>query len=280
MGIGLNVVYVAIEVAVGVWGNSLALLSDAGHNLSDVIGLLLAWGGHALAQIPPTRERTYGWRSTTILAALFNALLLLVAVGGIVGEALRRLFTESAIPSAGMIGVAAVGVLINTATALLFLRGRDHDLNIRGAFLHMAADAAVSLGVVLAGIAIQITRRTWIDPVTSLVIAAIIFIGTWDLLRQSLHLAMQAVPPGIDPQAVRELLASAAGVTQVRDLHIWAMSTTENALTAHLVKPGAEDDDRLLRELERQLHERFGIEHVTIQIERAENGAACSLVGR
>jgi cobalt-zinc-cadmium efflux system protein len=204
----------------------------------------------------------------------------LAAVGGIVGEALRRLFTESPIPSAAMIGVAAVGVFINTATALLFLRGREYDLNIRGAFLHMAADAAVSLGVVLAGVAIQVTRLTWIDPAMSLVIAAIIFIGTWDLLKQSLHLAMQAVPPGIDPQAVRELLANAVGVTQVRDLHIWAMSTTENALTAHLVKPHVEDDDRLLRELRQQLHDRFGIEHVTIQIERGESGAACSLRGR
>lgn len=277
IGVGLNIAYVAVEAGFGFWDNSLALLSDAGHNLSDVIGLLLAWGGHALAQIAPTRERTYGWRGTTILAALFNALLLLAAVGGIVWEALRRLALEAELPGTSMIIVAGVGVLINAATALLFMRGRHADLNIRGAFLHMAADAAVSLGVVLAGIAIRATAWHWIDPVTSLIIAAVVFIGTWDLLRQSVNLAMQAVPAGINPREVQSLLAETPGVTQVHDLHIWAMSTTETALTAHLVKPYADDDDRMLQGIEQQLLDRFGIEHTTIQIERSPCETKCSL---
>jgi cobalt-zinc-cadmium efflux system protein len=277
IGIALNAVYIAVEAIFGFWGNSLALLSDAGHNLSDVIGLLLAWGGYALARIPPSPERTYGWRGSTILAAMFNALLLLAATGAIAWEAIHRLFTSTEIPSSNMIAVAALGVVINAATALLFLRGRHHDLNIRGAYLHMAADAGVSLGVVIAGIAIQATGWQWLDPATSLVIAAIIFLGTWGLLKESLNLAMHAVPPEIDLEEVRNYLTALPDITSVNDLHIWAMSTTETALTAHLVKPREENDDALLRELQKELHDRFGIEHATIQIERSPLRDVCSL---
>lgn len=279
IGVTLNVVYVAVEAAFGFWGNSLALLSDAGHNLSDIIGLLLAWGGFALARIPPSSERTYGWRGSTILAALFNALLLLAAVGAIVWEAVRRLSVPTELPGPTMIVVAAVGVIVNTATALLFMKGRHHDINIRGAFLHMAADAGVSLGVVIAGIAIHYTGRHWIDPVTSLIIAAMIFLSTWGLLKESINMAMQAVPAHIDPQQVHDFLQNTRGVTEVHDLHIWAMSTTETALTVRLVKPEVANDDDLLCQLQQQLHDRFAIEHTTIQIMRSAPAAACSLTG-
>ncbi len=277
IGISLNLAYVVVEAGFGFWDNSLALLSDAGHNLSDIIGLLLAWGGFALARIPPSPGRTYGWRGSTILAALFNALLLLAAVGAIVWEAIRRLFTPGEIPGTSMIAVAALGVVINSATALLFFRGRHHDLNIRGAYLHMAADAGVSLGVVLAGIAIRMTGWHWLDPTASLLIAAVIFMSTWGLLKDSINLAMHAVPPGVDLQAVQDYLAAIPGVTQVGDLHIWAMSTTETALTAHLVKPTEENDDALLCQLQTELHDRFGVEHMTIQIMRVPATVACSL---
>ena len=279
IGIALNLAYVVVEAGFGFWDNSLALLSDAGHNLSDVIGLLLAWGGFALARIPPSPARTYGWRGSTILAALFNALLLLAAVGAIVWESLRRLFETGEVPGTSMIVVAAVGVIINTATALLFLRDRHHDLNIRGAFLHMAADAGVSLGVVVAGLVIRQTGWHWVDPAVSLAIAAVIFMSTWGLLKESMNLAMQAVPPGIDPEEVQSYLASVPGVTQVYDLHIWAMSTTETALTAHLVKPTVSDDDALLCQLQKELHDRFGVEHATIQIVRTPAAISCTLAG-
>jgi cobalt-zinc-cadmium efflux system protein len=277
IGVALNLVYVAVEAGFGFWDNSLALLSDAGHNLSDVIGLLLAWGGFALSRIPPSRVRTYGWRSSTILAALFNALLLLAAVGAIVLEALRRLFAPGDLPGTTMIFVAAIGVIINTATALLFMRGRHFDLNIRGAFLHMAADAGVSLGVVMAGFAIRATGWNWIDPATSLIIAAVIFLGTWNLLKDSVNLAMHAVPPGIDPQQIYEYLKASRGVSEVHDLHIWAMSTTEAALTARLVMPSVGNDDEFLCQLQHDLHDRFHIEHTTIQIMRETAKVACSL---
>jgi cobalt-zinc-cadmium efflux system protein len=280
IGIALNLAYVGVEAGFGFWDNSLALLSDAGHNLSDIIGLLLAWGGFALARIPPSPNRTYGWRGSTILAALFNALLLLAAVGGIVWEAIRRLFTTGEIPGTSMIAVAALGVVINTATALLFLRGRHHDLNIRGAFLHMAADAGVSLSVVLAGIAIRMTGWHWLDPAASLLIAAVIFMSTWGLLKESLNLAMHAVPEEIDLDAVHNYLAAIPGITQVSDLHIWAMSTTETALTAHLVKPSEQNEDTLLCQLQTELHDRFGIEHATIQIVRSPTTVACALAGK
>lgn len=258
LGVGLNVVYVVLEAAFGLWTGSLALLSDAGHNLSDVLGLVLAWVGHALARRAPSRRRTYGWRGSTILAALFNALILLVAIGGIVWEAGRRFVSPVAeLPGMTIVAVAAVGVVVNTATALLFMGGRKHDLNVRGAFLHMAADAAVSGGVVVAGLGVYFLDWNWIDPVTSLIIAAVIFAGTWGLLKESINLAIQAVPERIDPVEVARFLSELEGVAEVHDLHIWAMSTTEVALTVHLVKPEPANEDPFLRRLSGALHERF-----------------------
>lgn len=279
IGILLNVAFVVFEAAFGIFSDSLALLADAGHNLGDVLGLVLAWGAHLLSTRDRSHRRTYGWKSTTILAALINAVVLLVALGGIAWEAIRRLGHPQPVAGTTVIYVAALGVVINTATALLFVAAREKDLNIRGAFLHMAADAGVSLGVVVAGIVILATGWTWIDPVVSLAIAAIILFGTWRLLVDSLNLILQAVPAGIDPQAVADYLLSIPGVEAVHDLHIWAMSTTETALTAHVVKPGLEDDDDMLMRLRAELNERFGIEHVTLQVERSDvfgdNGEAC-----
>lgn len=277
VGVGLNVVYVAAEATFGWWVNSLALLADAGHNLSDVLGLLLAWGAYLLTRIEPSQQRTYGWRSTSILAAVFNGLLL-VAVGGIAWEAVRRFADPQPVGGLTVIAVAALGVVINTATALLFMAGRHGDLNIKGAFLHMAADAAVSLGVVLAGVAIYFTHAPWIDPLTSLAVAAIILFGTWGLMRDATNLALHAVPPGIDMEKVDDLLQSLPGVTHVHDLHVWAMSTTETALTAHLVKPNVENDDRLLAEAAERLKHDFGIQHVTLQIERDADNARCKQI--
>jgi len=275
IGVALNVLYVVIEGGYGFYYGSLALISDAGHTLSDVLGLLLAWAGHTLARFPPTEQRTYGWRGTTILAALFNALLLLAAVGAILWESTQRFFEPAEVPGMPIIVVAGIGVVINTFCALLFVHGRKHDLNIRGAFLHMAADAGVSLGVMLAGVGIMFTGWAWLDPLASILIAVVIFISTWGLLKGSLALAVQAVPAGINALAVRQHLADLPGVTEVHDLHIWAMSTTEVALTAHLVKPDIEDEDTLLCKLARDLHDRFGIEHMTIQIERSPDMIAC-----
>ncbi|MCA9236689.1 MAG: cation transporter [Planctomycetales bacterium] len=274
LGIALNLVYVAAEAASGVLGGSVALLADAGHNLSDVVGLLLAWAGHALAMAPPTTQRTYGWRGTSILAALFNALILLVALGAITTEAIRRFAEPAEVAGGAIILVAGIGVVVNTATALLFISGRKDDVNIRGAFLHMAADAGVSVGVVVAGVLIQATGRQWIDPVASLLIAAVVFVSTWGLLKDSINLAVQAVPRGIDPEEVAAYLRGLPGVSAVHDLHIWAMSTTETALTVHLVKPTVEDEDALLEEIHHELAHRFRIGHITVQIER-NNQAAC-----
>ena len=275
VGVGLNVIYVVVEGVFGVLIGSLALLADAGHNLTDIIGLLLAWGAAYLSTFPPTERHTYGLRSSSILAALANALGLLVVVGGIAWEAIRRFWEPQPVAGTTVMWVAGIGVVINTATALLFLGGRREDLNIRGAFLHMAADAAVSLGVVLAGAAIVVTGQHWIDPVVSLLIALVIFLSTWGLLRDSFQLAMQAVPSHIDPADVREYLAGLPGVDSVHDLHIWAMSTTETALTAHLVKPDSGGDDELLARICRDLHDRFGIEHTTVQLERSPAAEAC-----
>lgn len=275
IGVTLNLVFVFVEASYGWWAGSLALLADAGHNMSDVLGLLMAWGGYALAKVAPTRHRTYGWRGSTILAALFNALLLLVAVGGIAWEAIGRLSNPPEVSAPIVIIVALIGVLINTLTAMLFMRGRDKDLNIRGAYLHMAADALLSLGVAVAGAVIILTGWLWVDPVTSLIIAIVILVGTWGLLRESLHLAMQAVPPTIDIDEVQDFLGSLQGVSEVHDLHVWAMSTTEIALTAHLVRPNLENDDALLRQASDDLHHRFDISHTTIQIERSIDDASC-----
>jgi cobalt-zinc-cadmium efflux system protein len=279
LGVGLNTAFVLAEAGFGFATGSLALLADAGHNLSDVLGLLLAWGASWLARQSPTRRRTYGWRRSSILAALLNAMLLLVAVGGISWEAVRRLIAPEPPPGPAVIWVAAVGIAVNTLTALLFLRGSQRDINIRGAFLHMAADAAVSLGVVIAGILMLRTGWAWLDPATSLVIAVVILLGTWGLFRESLDLALDAVPPGIDPQAVHEYLSGLPGVAAVHDLHIWALGTTETAFTAHLVVPDGADHDVLLATLSRELHDRFGIEHATVQIERGTIDACPSGLG-
>jgi cobalt-zinc-cadmium efflux system protein len=270
LGVTLNLAFIAVEAAFGILAGSLALLADAGHNLSDVLGLLLAWGGNYLAQRRPTERFTYGWRKSSILAALMNAIILLVVMGGIAGEAIRRFNTPSTVAGNTIIIVAAVGVVINTATALLFLSGRKSDLNIRGAFLHMAADAGISAGVVLAGAVIMATGWYWIDPAISLLITVIIVVGTWGLLRDSFNLVLDAVPAGIDPEAVKTYLANLPGVSEVHHLHIWAMSTTETALTAHLVKRNPADDDRLLAKAAKELHDQFGIEHTTIQWERQD----------
>ncbi len=281
IGVALNVIYIVVEATYGFLAGSLALLADAGHNLSDVLGLLLAWGANYLVQRKPTERHTYGWRKSTILAALTNAIILLVAMGAIAWEAVQRFSDPSPVAGKTVIIVAAIGVVINTATALLFLSGRKTDLNIRGAFLHMAADAGVSAGVVLAGVAILTTGWPWIDPVVSLTITAIILAGTWGLLRDSFNLALDAVPAGIDPEAVKTYLSDLPGVTGVHDLHIWAMSTSETALTVHLLKPDARDDDTLIEQASRELHDRFGIEHITIQWERRPEldhcGSSCQI---
>lgn len=276
VGVALNLAFVAIEAVYGLRAHSLALVADAGHNLSDVLGLLLAWGAAALSSQRPSPRRTYGLRRTSILAALANAILLLIAVGAIAWEAIRRLQQPEPVASGVVIAVALAGIGINTATALLFLRGRKQDLNIRGAFLHMAADAGVSAGVVVAALLMQRTGWLWLDPAVSLAIAVVITIGTWDLLRGSVNLALDAVPEGIAPDQVEVYLAGLPGVLAVHDLHIWGMSTTHVALTAHLVKPELENDDRLLAEACRELHDRFGIEHATLQIERSEVVARCA----
>ena len=274
IGVGLNVAFVVVEAGAGVFSHSLALLADAGHNLSDVLGLLLGWGAIALARSAPTERRTYGFHKSTILASVANAGLLLVAVGAIAWEALRRFGEPQPVATGQVMAVAAIGIVINTITALMFMRGQKEDLNVRGAFLHMAADAAVSAGVVIAALAMQLTGVLWIDPLVSLVIVAVILIGTWDLLRESLNLAMDAAPKGIDPVAVRDWLGELPGVTEVHDLHIWALSTTESALTVHLVRPAPGDLDAFLHETCEALHRRFGIGHATLQV---ETGGACRL---
>ena len=271
LGMGLNVSFIAAEVVFGLRAHSLALLSDAGHNLSDVLGLGLAWGALLLGQRRPTWRHTYGWRRASILAALANAILLLVAVGAIVWEALQRLEHPQVVAGRTVMAVAGFGVVINLLTAFLFLSGRKHDINVRGAFLHMASDAAVSLGVVVGGLAMAQTGWFWLDPTLSIIIGGVIVWGTWSLLRESLRLAMDAVPEGVNLPAVDAYLSGLPGVTAVHDLHIWGMSTTEVALTAHLVKPDAEVDDALLEQINHELHDRFQIEHTTIQLEREDS---------
>jgi cobalt-zinc-cadmium efflux system protein len=274
-GVALNVGFVIVEAVFGVLSNSLALLTDAGHNLSDVLGLLLAWGAAALAKKRPSARRTYGYSRATILASLFSGLLLMGAVGAIGWEAVSRLMTPAEPAGKTIMIVAAIGVVINTATALFFLSGKDHDLNIRGAFLHMAADAAVSLGVVASGALIFYLGLNWIDPLISLVIAAVILLSTWGLLRDSLNLAVDAVPRGVDPDAVRDYLSALPGVQAIHDLHIWPMSTTDTALTAHMVMEEFPDSDRYLNEVAEVLQARFSINHPTIQLERHDGEFQC-----
>ncbi|MGI9114384.1 MAG: cation transporter [Chthoniobacterales bacterium] len=275
VGVALNTAYIGFEVGYGIIAHSLALIADAGHNLSDVLGLLLAWAASAMARTRPTKRRTYGLRGSSILAALFNAILLLISVGAIAWEAIQRLGTPPLVSGKIVIGVSAVGILINTITAWMFAAGRKGDLNIRSAFLHMAADAAISAGVVLAGIAIVFTGQRWIDPLVSLAISAIIVWGTWDLLREAVNLALQAVPRQINPDAVQQYLRALPGIAEVHDLHIWPMSTTETAITAHLIKPDGSIDDALLCRVKEELHTRFAISHVTIQCECGDSAYPC-----
>lgn len=266
IGIALNLAFVAVEAYYGWQVNSLALLADAGHNLSDVAGLVLAWGGALAGRLRPTARHTYGWQRASILAAFFNALLLLVAMGSLIWEAVHRLAAPAPMAGLTIMAVAGVGILVNTATALLFMRGRESDLNIRGAFLHMAADALVSAGVVVAGGLALWLGWNWLDPVMSLVIAVVIVVGTWGLFRQSLHLLFDGVPDSVDPQAVYDCLAALPGVARVHDLHIWAMGTAQVALTAHLVMPHGHADDAFLKQATDLLHARFEITHVTLQV--------------
>jgi cobalt-zinc-cadmium efflux system protein len=274
IGIGLNAAFVGIEWIFGVLANSLALLADATHNLGDVLGLAMAWGAGVLARRLPSERFTYGLRGTTILAALANAILLMLVSGGIAWEALQRLSQPPGVAGRVVMAVAAAGVLVNGFSAWLFARGR-HDLNVRGAYLHMAADAALSLAVVAGGGIVLLTGWTWIDPVLSLLLVAVIVGGTWGLLRDSLRLALQAVPESIRLAEVRSFLAAQPGVDEVHDLHIWGMSTTENALTAHLIVRNGHPGDEFLHQLGESIEHRFGIHHVTIQVELGGTDRAC-----
>jgi len=275
VGIGLNVAFVAIEAFYGWQVNSLALLADAGHNLSDVAGLALAWAGGIAGRIAPDHRHTYGWRRASILAALANAILLLVAMGSLAWEAIQRLGAPTQTRGLTIIVVAAIGVVVNGLTAALFMSGRSRDLNIRGAYLHMAADALVSLGVVGAGALYLWTKWDWLDPVASLTIAAVLVISTWQLFRQSLHLMFDGVPDSVDLTAVQRHLLSQPGVEEVHDLHVWAMSTTDIALSAHLVIPGGYPGEVFIDALAETLHERFEISHPTIQIETSQKKHGC-----
>lgn len=274
IGVSLNSAFVVAELIFGYTAHSLALISDAIHNLSDVMALILAWGALLLAQKRPTDRHTYGYRRASILAALANAGLLLVVVGGLAVEAIDRLRAPAEVAGATVMWVAALGIVINGGTALLFMRGRHDDLNIRGAYLHMASDAVVSFGVVIAAGITILTGWLWVDPVVSLSIAAVVLVSGWGLARDSVNLAMDAVPKGIDLIVVRDYLAGLEGVAEVHDLHVWAMSTSETALTAHLVRPAGHDDAFLHRVCE-GLSQRFSIHHATVQIE--VSGEACKL---
>lgn len=277
LAIGLNAVFVGIEFAYGLIANSTALLADAGHNLSDVLGLVLAWGAAMLARRAPSERFTFGLRGSSILAALANATLLLVACGGIGWEALRRFAAPPAVASDVVMAVAAVGIVVNGASAWLFASGSKHDMNLRGAFLHLAADAAVSLGVVVGGLVMRQTGWFVVDPVLSVVIVVVILAGTWGLLRDALNLALAAVPPHVDVAAVRAYLRALPGVSDVHDLHIWALSTTETALTVHLVTPQGAPGDAFLDEVADALETRFAIHHSTLQIERGDTAHGCRL---
>ncbi len=265
----------AVEAFFGWKIGSLALLADAGHNLSDVAGLLLAWAGAFAGRLRPDDRYTYGWRRASIVAAFFNAVLLLLAMGMLAWEAAARFKSPAPMQGQTMMIVAGIGILINGATALLFMRGSEDDLNIRGAFLHMVADALVSLGVVVAGALALVYGWSWLDPVTGLAIAAVIIVGTWRLFRESLHLMFDGVPPHVDLNSVRATLMSLPGVAQVDDLHVWAMGTTQTALTAHLVVPAGSDGDAFLRHAVKQLQEGYGIAHITLQIVRQPLGMSC-----
>ncbi|MDR3610171.1 MAG: cation diffusion facilitator family transporter [Ignavibacteriaceae bacterium] len=266
-GIALNVIYIVIEASFGYLIHSMSLIADAGHNLSDVLGLLLAWGAGYIAKSIATNTRTYGLRKSTVLATMFNSLLLLIVVGGILIETIRKFMHPQPVAGNMMMLIAGIGVIVNGLTAFLFIKGKDRDLNIKGAFLHMAADAGVSLGVVIGGLIIIFTGWMWIDPLISILIGIVITISTWGLLKQSVLLSLDAVPDNINTDNVLNYLKSLPGVTNVHDLHIWAMSTTEYALTVHLNIPDPESNDKFLAKTAEGLESKFGISHTTIQIE-------------
>ena len=276
IGIALNAGFVVLEVVYGLLGHSVALLADAGHNMSDVLGLAVAWAASALSKRAPTQRFTYGLGGTSILAALFNAAFLLVIIGGLSWEAIGRFWNPQPVAGKTVMIVAGVGIVINAVCAWLFASGRKGDLNIRGAFTHMAADALVSVGVVIAGLVILLTGWLWLDPAVSLIINAIIISGTWGLLRDSVTMSLSAVPPGLESREVGAFLSAATGVAQIHDLHIWSMSTTETALTVHLVMPGGHPGDSFLVDLCGQLKQRFGIGHATFQVE-TDPTTACPL---
>ncbi len=268
VGVVLNLAYVTIEAAAGLWYDSMALLADAGHNLSDVAGLLIAWGAMTLARRAPSARFTWGLSRSPILAALANGLILVAACGGIAFESIHRLSDPLPVSGDVVMAVAGIGILINVATALMFLRGRKGDVNIRGAYLHMMADAAVSAGVVAGGLLIRLTGWDWVDPMLGLAIAALVLRATWGLLTESLALALDAVPAGIEPGAVEGWLTNLDGVAAVHDLHIWPQGTTGAILTAHLVMPAGHPGDEVLANIAHALHHRFGIGHATLQVER------------
>jgi cobalt-zinc-cadmium efflux system protein len=277
IGVGLNFGYLVLEAAYGVISGSMALLADAGHNLSDVLGLLLAWGAAHLSRRRPTARRTYGYKASSTLAALANGVLLLVAIGAIGWESIHRLLHPEPVAAGVMLWVAAVGVVVNAGTAWLFMSGRHGDINVRAAFLHMAADAGVTLGVIAAALLIMWTGWLWLDPAVSLLIAAVILVGTWNLLRDSVDLAMNAVPGGIDPDEVKAWLAGLPGVMEVHDLHVWAIGTTDTALTAHLVRRDTLADRDLLLGVQCGARDRFGIAHATVQLETPDAAIDCGL---
>ncbi len=276
IGIALNLAYVVGEAVAGIFSGSLALLADAGHNLGDVLGLSLSWGAAVLSRRQPSGRFTYGLRSSSILAALANAIILLVVTGGIAWEAIWRISHPVQVASGIIVAVAAIGIFVNGGTALLFSPGTG-DLNVKAAFFHLAADALVTAGVVAAGIVIWLTHWLWLDPVVSLVVSAVIVLGTWGILKSAIGLVLDAVPEGLDAAAVRAHLLALPGVAGLHDLHIWGMSTTETALTCHLIMPGGHPGDTVLNEMAQQLHRRFGIQHATIQIELADSDEACAL---
>ena len=280
IGVALNSLFVIVEMFYGFTANSVALIADATHNLGDVLGLLLAWGAAVLTRMPPSARRTYGWGRTSILASLANAAILLISIGAIGLEALQRFLHPEPVGEWTVMLVAAVGILINGATALLFMRGRAGDLNLRATYLHMVADAAVSFGVVVAAGLILLTGWLWLDPLTSLAIVTVIAVGTWGLLREAVSLVLDQVPPGIEASAVQSYLASLPGVSEVHDLHIWGLSTTESALTVHLVHAGPADTNLPAtrpHEVAAELRKRFGIGHATVQMEWGTEAEWCRL---
>jgi cobalt-zinc-cadmium efflux system protein len=277
VGIGLNLAFVVVEVVYGVVAHSVALLADAGHNFGDVLGLGLSWGATALASLKPSKRRTFGFRRSTIVASVANALILLFVTGGLTWESIRRLFAPEPTQGRTMIFVAIVGCVVNASSALLFMSQGKRDLNLRSAFLHLASDAVLALGVAIAGGIILMTGWLWLDPAVSIVLAITILTGTWSLMKKSLDLMLDAVPEGIDPEQVKAYLSGLPGVVEVHDLHIWALSTTETALTAHVVMPGSSQRPTFLADVCSALRARFDIEHSTLQIDPEDAPAPCAL---